>query len=85
MIRLRRKPAIPTHLSHFMHLVSAYENHRDKIKELEDDILRGIEKAAKEKVCVIVEQDSLDFLFIVYTSGRLGLYANLGIYEVEDE
>ena len=74
----------PRHLSHFMHLVSAYEPSEERQAIMWDD-LRTAQKEAKETHrSVIVDQDSGEFFFVVHPSGRVSLAAELGVYELEN-
>lgn len=70
------------HIGNFMHLVSAYKPSKDKMEELWNDLQEAVEIAKRSRKSQIVEQDSLDFLFIVYPSGAVGLYGRMGLYEI---
>lgn len=71
-----------THISHFHHFVSAYETNKemvDKLIEMIDDALKTAKGSLEP---VIVEQDCLEHIFVVYPSGTIGLYRIVGRYEV---
>lgn len=70
------------HISHYMHLVSAYVDSPEMIKQLIDEI-KAAQIVAKETGNeVIVSQDSIEFFFLVYPSGRIGLCALMKMFNV---
>lgn len=81
-MHLKEVEGNPTHLSHFMELVSAYNPSKEKVAELEKDINDAILIAANQKISVIVSQDCNDFFFVVHPFGAIDLCCRMRTYEV---
>ena len=77
-------PEGPLHLSHFMHLVSAYEPTAEQVAILWDDLRTAQQEAKANHRSVVVDQDSGGFAFIVHPSGRISLAAMLATYEMKE-
>ena len=71
------------HISHFMHLVSAYVNTSEQCQELTNTIIDSIVNAKLKQESIIVSQDSLDFFFVVHPSGTIDLCCRMRSYCVE--
>ena len=84
-MHLKLKSDSKTHLSLFHHLVSSYQTNDETVKGLEGMLKSAIEIAKSTKEAQIVEQDSLEHIFVVYPSGTVCLYREVGSYEVYDE
>lgn len=61
------------HISHFMHLLSAYEPSEEMINEFIEDIETALGYAYIEKKTQYVSQDTLDFFLAVHPSGTIDL------------
>lgn len=75
----------PIHISHFMHLVSAYVPSKERVTELAKDIECALLDAKADNRTVTVSQDSNEFMFVVYPSGTITLYGSMGSYVVDEE
>lgn len=84
-MHLKLVPGNKTHLSHFHPLVSAYETNDETIKDLEQSISDAIRKAKENTQPIIVDQDSIEHIFIVWPSGKISLYREVGCYEIFEE
>lgn len=73
------------HLSHFMHLVSAWSPEPSRVRDLGEDLVRGLEQAERTGKSVIVDQDSNDFFFVVHPAGSIDLCCRMRSYEVVRE
>jgi hypothetical protein len=80
-MRLEREGSQVIHLSHLHRYVSAYETNKTTLEDLEQDIQIALLEA-KQHGPVIVQQDCLEHIFIVFPSGTIGLYRLVGNYEV---
>jgi len=72
------------HISHYFHLVSAYELCPDMVNSLMEDIREAIVEAKKTSKPVEVSQDATDHVFLAFPSGRIGLYACMGIFDIKE-
>ena len=75
----------PIHLSHLHRLVSAYETNRQTVVELATALREGVEKSKRDTEVVVVDQDSMEHVFICLPSGKLALYRLVQVYEICDE
>lgn len=82
-MRLKLKDEI-IHLSHLHRCVSAYHTDPETVGYLQQDIVAALAKS-KQHGAIIVEQDCLEHIFVVFPSGTIGLYRKVGSYEVYDD
>lgn len=68
------------HLSHFMHLVSAYASNATTVGDLAELLEKAMGEAKANGRAVVVDQDAHDFFFLVYPSGTIGLCARMRSY-----
>lgn len=78
---LKLQEQVPTHISHFMRLVSAYEITNPMVQDLAEKLREGLTRAKETVHPVIVDQDTIDFFFLCFPSGSIGLYCRMGMYE----
>lgn len=81
-MRLKNTETNEIHISHFYHLVSAYVESEEMIKELEEMILTGIMAAKREVRAIEVSLDTMNHFFRCNPSGTVSLYARMGTYEI---
>jgi len=81
---LKQKSQI-IHLSHLHRYVSAYSTDRETIESLQQDILAALTESKQQNRAIIVEQDCLEHIFVIFPSGTISLYRNVGSYEVYDD
>lgn len=79
---LRREDPTPTDLSHFHRLVSAYHISEELVEALAVSLEEAQKEARQSGESIIVEQDCLEHLFIVFPSGNVGLYRSVGTYQI---
>jgi hypothetical protein len=65
--------------------VSAYESSPERVKDLAEALELAVLNAKACGSSIIVDQDSLEHIFVVFPSGNIGLYRQCGMYEVEPE
>lgn len=73
------------HLSHYFHLVSAYELCQERLDDLIRDIEEAQKKAKETYESIVVEQDCLEHIMLVHPSGRVSLYACMGTFNISKE
>jgi len=79
---LKRKDDIKTHISHFHHYVSSYETNEETVRWLEDLLVQGANEAKEKGESVIVDQDSMEHIFVCHPAGNVTLYREVGTFEV---
>ena len=72
------------HISHFMHMVSAYVASPKMCQQLAEDILSAVEESKTSGKLIVVDQDSADHIFVVSPTGDVSLYSRMGSYEICD-
>lgn len=82
IVRLKVKNTGIIHLSHFHRLVSAYVTSEESLADLEHKIIVAIREARLLNERRIVEQDCIEHIFVVFPSGTIALYREVGCYEV---
>ena len=76
-----KQDSVQTHLSHYFHLISAYELSQERFDDLIEEIKEAQTIAQTTGKSVIVTQDSHDHILVVHPSKSITLYALMGTYE----
>lgn len=84
-MKLKSTEEGPIHISHFMHLVSAYFPSEQRVAELIKDLECALLDAKADNRAVTVSQDSNEFMFVVYPSGTITLYGAMRSYIVDED
>jgi len=80
-----KSDSVVTHLSHYFHLISAYDLTEVTFNALLEEIDQAMKKATETKESVIVTQDSVDHILVVHPSKAITLYASMGTFEKVEE
>jgi hypothetical protein len=73
------------HISHYFNLVSAYELCPERLDDLIKDIEEAQKKAKETYESIVVEQDCHEHILLVHPSGRVSLYACMGLFDIVKE
>ena len=79
---LVERPDSPAHLSYFMPLVSAYQPSPERVDNLLATLVEAQAVAKREMRSVVVDQDAVDFFFLVHPNQTVSLCARLRSYEI---
>ena len=72
----------PMHVSHFFHLISAYEMCQERFEWIYQLIREGIKKAEKTHESQIVDDDCMEHILICHPAGTISLYREIGCYKI---